>query len=389
MSAPARESSASHAIGAGVVAALVGFSSSFAVVLTGLTAVGASQEQAASGLAIVSFTMGLGCIVLSLMQLTPVTIAWSTPGAALLAGAALPAAGWAGAIGAFVVAGLLYLLTALVKPLGDWVARIPNAVASAMLAGVLFTLCVAPFRALAADPMAIAPVLLTWLILLRLSRRWAVPGALLAAIVVIAVLGQPLGEGSLLPSLTWTAPDFDWRTTLALGLPLYLVTMTGQNIPGVAVMESFGYRNPLRPALLWAGASTVVTAPAGGFSLNLAAISAALAAGPEAGPDKDRRWIASVTCGVVYLLLAPLSVLVTTISAAAPEGIIAAVAGVALIGTFASSVSAALSDVRHREAGAVTFLVAASGLSFVGISPAFWALVAGAVVLLALRLRTP
>jgi benzoate membrane transport protein len=248
-------------------------------------------------------------------------------------------------------------------------------------------LCVEPFRALAADPAAIAPVLVTWLVLLRIARRWAVPGALFAAVVVIALLGEPLADGSLLPALTWTGPEFDWRTTVALGVPLYLVTMTGQNIPGVAVLESFGYRAPLRSALTWAGASTVLTAPAGGFSLNLAAISAALAAGPEAGPDRDRRWIASLTCGVVYVLLAPLSVLVTGVSAAATDGIIASVAGVALIGTFAASASAALSDERHREAGAVTFLVAASGLSFAGISPAFWALVAGGVVLVALRLR--
>ncbi len=374
-----------HAVIAGVVTALVGFTSSFAVVLTGLIAVGADEAQAASGLAIVSLTMGLGCIVLSLGHRIPVTIAWSTPGAALLAGATLPAAGWPAAVGAFAFAGVLYLLTAAVKPLGVWVARIPNAIASAMLAGVLLTLCVAPFQALVGDPAAIGPVLLTWLVLLRVARRWAVPGALVTAGVVIALVGEPLGGGSLLPALTWTAPAFDWRTVIALGVPLYLVTMTGQNIPGVAVLESFGYRAPLRSALAWAGTSTVLTSPAGGFSINLAAISAALAAGPEAGPDRDRRWIAGVTCGVVYVMLAPLSVLVTTISAAAPAGIIASVAGLALIGTFASSASSALSDVQHREAGAVTFLVAASGLSFAGISPAFWALVAGAIVLAVLR----
>lgn len=388
MNVALRDTSTSHAIAAGVVTAVVGFSSSFAVVLTGLAAVGASQGQAASGLAIVSLTMGVGCIVLSLLHRTPVTIAWSTPGAALLAGAALPAAGWAGAVGAFVVAGLLYLLTAVVKPLGVWVARIPQAIASAMLAGVLLTLCVEPFRALGANPAAIAPVMMTWLVLLRVARRWAVPGALVTAAVVIVLVGEPLADGSLLPALTWTAPEFDWRTTIAIAIPLYLVTMTGQNIPGVAVLESFGYRAPLRSALSWAGACTVITAPAGGFSINLAAISAALAAGPEAGEDRDRRWIAGVTCGVVYVLLAPLSVLVTAISTAAPEGIIASVAGVALIGTFAAAASAALSDERHREAGAVTFLVAASGLSFVGVSPAFWALVAGAVVMLVLRLRS-
>ena len=172
---------------------------------------------------------------------------------------------------------------------------------------------------------------------------------------------------------------------VAIGLPLYLVTMTGQNIPGVAVLESFGYRAPLRPALGWAGVATVATAPAGGYSINLAAISAALAAGPEAGPDPDRRWIAGVACGAAYLCLAPLSVLVTALSAAAPAGIITAVAGVALLGTFAASATAALADPQHREAGAVTFLVAASGLSFAGVSPAFWALVIGGLVLLVTR----
>lgn len=378
-------SGTSHAVVAGVVTALVGFTSSFAVVLTGLTAVGATPQQAASGLAVVSVTMGLGCVLLSLRHRVPVTMAWSTPGAALLAGAAVPAAGWAAAVGAFGVAGLLYLLTAVVRPLATWVSRIPVAVASGMLAGVLLTLCVAPFRALAEDPAAIGPVLLTWLVLLRLARRWAVPGALAAAGVVIAVAGQPLPDGSLLPALAWTTPVLDWGAAVALGLPLYLVTMTGQNIPGVAVLESFGYRAPLRPALGWAGVATVATAPAGGYSINLAAISAALAAGPEAGPDRDRRWVAGVVCGASYVCLAPLSVLVTSLGAAAPAGILAAVAGVALIGTFASSATAALAEPRHREAGAVTFLVAASGLSFAGVSPAFWALVAGGAVLLVTR----
>ena len=381
MSSTTTATGTSHAVVAGIVTALVGFTSSFAVLLTGLTAVGASPQQAASGLAVLSVTMGLGCVVLSLRHRIPVTMAWSTPGAALLAGAAVPATGWAGAVGAFGFAGMLYLLTAVVKPLGTWVSRIPPAIASGMLAGVLLTLCVAPFRALADEPAAIAPVLLTWLVLLRVARRWAVPGALLAAGLVIAVAGGPLPDTSLLPALTWTTPVLDLGAVVALGLPLYLVTMTGQNIPGVAVLESFGYRAPLRQALGWAGVATIATAPAGGYSINLAAISAALAAGPEAGPDRDRRWVAGVACGASYLCLAPLSVLVTSLSEAAPAGVITAVAGVALIGTFAAAATSALSRPEHREAGAVTFLVAASGLSFAGVSPAFWALVIGGLVL--------
>lgn len=371
---------------AGVVTALVGFSSSFAVVLTGLAAVGADAGQAASGLTVVLVTMGVGSIALSLRHRIPVTMAWSTPGAALLAGATVPTGGWATAVGAFVVAGLLYLATALVRPLQAYVARIPAALASAMLAGVLLTLCVAPFRALVADPLTIAPVLLAWLLALRLARRWAVPLALAAAGVVIAIEGSPLPAGAgLLPSLTLTTPAFDLATVVAIGVPLYLVTMTGQNVPGVAVLESFGYRAPLGQALAWAGATTVATAPAGGFSINLAAISAALSAGPEAGPDPARRWVAGVACGVTYVVLAPLSVLLTALAEAAPAGLVGTVAGVALIGTFASSASTAFAESSTREAAGVTFLVAASGFTVLGVSPAFWALVLGALVLVVTR----
>ncbi|MDO9456759.1 benzoate/H(+) symporter BenE family transporter [Nocardioides sp.] len=379
----------SQAVVAGVVTSVVGFTSSFAVVLTGLTAVGASPSDAASGLLVVSLTMGVGSLAFSWRTRQPVTMAWSTPGAALLAGATVPDGGYADAVGAFLVAGLLYALTGLVRPLGDWVARIPMPLANAMLAGVLLVLCVEPFRALTDEPAAIAPVLVTWLLLLRLARRWAVPGAFAAAVVVIVVSGS-LGDvdrGALAPTLTWTSPTFDLVTVVAIGVPLYLVTMTSQNIPGVAVLASFGYRAPLSPALVYAGGATAVTAPLGGYSINLAAISAALAAGPSAGEDESRRWVAGVSAGVTYLLLGPLAALVTTVSAAAPAGVVASVAGLALLGTFASAASSALGDDGYREAAAVTFVVAASGLTIAGVGAAFWALVAGGVFLVVVRGR--
>ncbi|WP_205843616.1 benzoate/H(+) symporter BenE family transporter [Nakamurella deserti] len=378
------------AVLAGVVTGIVGFTSAFAVVLTGLRAVGASDAQAASGLLTVCLTMGAGCILLSWRYRMPITLAWSTPGAALLAGAALPAGGYPTAIGAFLVAGALYVLTAVVRPLGRWVERIPAAVASAMLAGVLLTLCVQPFRALADQPAAVAPVLVTWLVLLRFNRRWAVPGAFVVALLVIALDGSLAGLAGmrLAPTLVWTTPAWDLPTVLAVGLPLYLVTMTGQNIPGVAVLGSFGYRAPLAPSLLYSGTATVATAGLGGFSINLAAISAALAAGPEAHPDPDRRWIAGIAAGATYLAFGPLSAVIAAVSVAAPPGIIAAIAGVALIGAFAQSAGAALADARHREAGAVTFVVAASGIAVGGVSAAFWALVAGGLYLLVVRAGT-
>jgi benzoate membrane transport protein len=369
---------------AGVITAVVGFTSSFAVVLTGLTAVGASPGEAASGLLVLSLTMGLGSIAFSWRTRLPVTMAWSTPGAALLAGATLPDGGYADAVGAFVVAGLLLALTGLVRPLGEWVARIPVALANAMLAGVLLGLCVQPFLALADDPAAVAPVVLTWLVLLRVARRWAVPGAFAAAVVVIVVTGslEGLQGADVAPALTWTTPQLDPLTMVAIGVPLYLVTMTSQNIPGSAVLASFGYRAPLRPALVYTGAATAATAGLGGFAINLAAISAALAAGPTAHPDPARRWVAGVSTGVSYVVLGPLAALVSTVAVAAPAGVVATVAGLALLATFGAAAASSLADDGHREAAAITFVVAASGLSVVGVGAAFWALAAGGAYLL-------
>jgi benzoate membrane transport protein len=375
-----------HAVLAGVVSAVVGFTGSFAVVLTGLRAVGASPAQAASGLAVLSVTMGVGCIWFAVRTRVPITIAWSTPGAALLATSAAPAGGFAAAVGAFACVGLLLLATALVKPLGELVRRIPTPLASAMLAGVLVQFCMAPFVSLAKDPLVIAPVLVTWLALLRLARRWAVPGALLTAGFVMAAKGTygRIDPTHLLPTLEWTMPTVSPAALVALTVPLYIVTMTSQNIPGVAVLASFGYEPDVRAPLAYTGVATMVGAPFGGHAINLAAIAAALAAGPEAHSDRNRRWLAALACGVVYVGFGPLSALVSAIAVAAPTGLLTAVAGVALIGTFASSAAAAMGDASHREAAAVTFLVAASGFTVAGIGSAFWALALGLVLHVAL-----
>ena len=382
---------AGQAVLAGVVTAVVGFTSSFAVLLTGLTAVGASPVEAASGLLVCCLTMGLGCVLFSWRTRTPVTLAWSTPGAALLAGAVAPDGGYASAVGAFVVAGLLYVLTGLFSPLARLVRAIPLALANAMLAGVLLVLCVAPFRALVEEPWAVGPVLLTWLVLLRVARRWAVPGAFAAAVVVIVVTGSlsALEATDVVPRMSWTTPGFDTATVLAIGVPLYLVTMTSQNIPGAAVLASFGYDAPLRPALLYSGVATTATAGLGGYSINLAAISAALAAGPGAHPDPARRWVAGVSTGATYLAIGPLAAAVAAVAVAAPAGLVAAVAGVALLGTFGSAAASALAEESQREAAALTFVVAASGVAVAGVGAAFWSLLAGGLHLLVMSHRRP
>lgn len=372
-----------------MVAALVGFTSSFAVVLTGVRAVGGSTADAASALLVLCVSMGVGALVFSWRTRMPVTMAWSTPGAALLAGAAVPSGGYADAVGAFVVAGALYLLTGLVGALERWVRRIPSAVAHAMLAGVLLPLCAQPFLALVQEPRAVAPLLVTWLVLLRVARRWAVPGVFGAALVVVVATGSlaGVGAGALVPRLTWTSPGLDLTTVLALGLPLYLVTMTSQNIPGVAVLGSLGYPAPLRPVLSYAGAATLATAPLGGFSINLSAITAALTAGPEAHPDPGRRWVAGLSMGATYVVLGPLAAAVAAVAVAAPAGLVATIAGLALLGAFAGSAASALAHEEHRDAAALTFVVAASGVSWAGVGPAFWALLAGGLLMLLTRHR--
>ncbi|QEW00493.1 benzoate/H(+) symporter BenE family transporter [Microbacterium caowuchunii] len=375
---------AARPILAGVVTALVGYTSSFAVVLTGLAAVGATPGQAASGLLALSLTMGLACILLSWRTRMPITVAWSTPGAALLAATGSMEGGWAAVVGAFLVVALLILLTGVWPLLGSIVARIPPSLAQAMLAGVLLPLCLAPVTGLVANPWGVLPVVLTWLVFARLAPRWAVPLAFAAAaIVVIAGLaaeGASVPAAALLPHVELTVPTVTVGSLIGIALPLYIVTMASQNVPGVAVMQSFGYRVPWRPAMLVTGVATALAAPAGGHAVNLAAISAALAAGPDAGPDRTRRWIAGVSTGVSYLVLAAAASVFATLVVLAPAAVIPAVAGLALLGAFGSAVQQAIDDPGERMPAVVTFLVAASGVSFLGVSAAFWALAAGLLV---------
>ncbi|AOX45042.1 MULTISPECIES: benzoate/H(+) symporter BenE family transporter [unclassified Microbacterium] len=368
---------------AGVVTALVGFTSTFAVVLTGLRAVGATAEQAASGLLAITLVVGVGCIVLAGRYRIPITVAWSTPGVALLAATGAVDGGWPAVVGGFLVSAALILCTALFPPLGALIARIPPSIAQAMLAGVLLPLCVAPFLGLIQDPWGVAPVLIVWLVASRLLPRWAVPLAFLAAIAVVAVelarTGVDADAATLLPRLEFTVPTLTVGSVVGIALPLFVVTMASQNVPGVAVMRSLGYTIPWRPAMLVTGLGSAAAAGFGGHAMNLGAISAAIAAGPDSHPDPKKRWVAGVSAGSTYLVLGALSAAFAAIVLLAPAGVIPAVAGVALFGAFGSAVQQAIDDPGERLPAVVTFLVAASGIAVFGVSAAFWALVAGLV----------
>ena len=382
-----------HPIGAGIVTALVGFTSSFAVVLTGLRAVGATPAQAASGLLAVCITQGVGIVILSRRYRMPITLAWSTPGAALLAGTGAVVGGWPAAVGAFLVVGALIVATGLWQRLGALIGAIPTELAQAMLAGVLLPLCLAPVHAVKVSPAAAVPVVIVWLLLLRFAKRWAVPAAFgtAAAVILVSLIVEhrSVAVHDLAPTVSVVAPSWTWQALVGIAVPLYIVTMASQNIPGTAVMASFGYRIPWRAAMTVTGAGTLIGAAAGGYTINLAAISAALAAAPDAHPDKDRRWIAAFVAGCSYLVLALCSAALVALVTAAPEGVVETVAGLALLGTLSAALVGALTPTAHREAAALTFVIAASGTAFLGIGSAFWALLAGLLVRWVLSSRRP
>ncbi len=371
----------------GCLTAFVGFASSFAVVLQGLKGVGASDYQAASGLMALSVSMGVCAIVLSAWTRLPVSIAWSTPGAALLATAGAVDGGFPAAVGAFLVCGVLIVIAGLFRPLGRAVASIPAPLANAMLSGVILGLCFAPFKAIAFDPLLGLPILVAWAVVLMVKRLYAVPAAL-AAFVGVMVLGVDLPEGamaewsqSLAPPVEFVAPLFTLPALISIALPLFIVTMASQNIPGIAVLKVNHYEPNPGPLFATTGVFSLLSAPFGGHAVNLAAITAAMCAGEDAHPDPARRYWAAIIGGIGYVVLGLLAGAVTAFVSLAPPILIQAVAGLALIGAFSGSAVAAFKEPETREAAAVTFLITASGVSFAGISGAFWGLVAGGLMM--------
>ena len=372
-----------RALVAGLLAAFVGFASSFAVIIDGLRAVGATQAEAASGLMALSVAMGLCGIVVSLRLRMPVSIAWSTPGAALLATTGAVAGGFPAAVGAFLLAGLLIVLAGLFRPLGRWVAAIPPPLASAMLAGVLLNLCLAPVRAVAATPLLGLPVVLVWAGVARWKRLYAVPAAVLVAVLLIALTAPADATrlGSLWPELVPVWPVFTAASVVGIAVPLFIVTMASQNIPGMAVLSVNGFRPPAPPLFRATGIATLLSAPFGAHAVNLAAITAAMCAGEDAHPDPARRYWAAATAGAAYVLLGLGAAAATGFLADSPPILIEAVAGLALLGAFGGAIMAAVADPSTREAAVICFLVTGSGVRLLGISGAFWGLVAGGALM--------
>ena len=371
----------------GCLTAFVGFASSFAVVLQGLKAVGATDFQAASGLMALSVSMGICAIVLSATTRLPVSIAWSTPGAALLATTGVIEGGFAGAVGAFIICAALIIIAGLFKPLGRAVASIPTPLANAMLSGVIIGLCFAPIKAIGFNPALGLPIILAWIIVGAINRLFAVPAAL-AAFILVMIFGVDIPVGamdsvlqSLTPPMEFVMPEFHLQAIISMALPLFIVTMASQNIPGIAVLKVNNYDPQPGPLFATTGFFSLLATPFGGHAVNLAAITAAMCAGEDAHADPNRRYWAAVISGIGYIILGLLAGVVTAFVALAPPVLIQAVAGLALVGAFSGSAVAAFKEPETREAAAITFLITASGLSFGGISGAFWGLLGGGLMM--------
>lgn len=370
------------AITAGFVAVLVGYTGSAVIIFQAAQAAGASAVQIGSWMMALGFGMGITSFGLSLKYKIPIITAWSTPGAALLT-TSLSGVSLAEAIGAFVFSAALITLCGVTGWFARVMDRIPLPIAAAMLAGILFQFGVNVFLSLESQFGLVLIMFGVYLAAKRLIPRYAILLVLMVGLVVSHFLGllDFSGFRFTIGSPQFVMPEFSPSVLISVGIPLFVVTMASQNIPGIAVIRASGYSPPISPMISWTGIVTLVLAPFGGFAINLAAITAAICTGPEAHEDPEKRYLAGLSNGIFYLLLGLFGATIAGLFSAFPSEFVLALAGLALLATIANSLHSAVSDASNREAAVITFLVTASGVSLFGVGAAFWGLVAGAIAL--------
>ncbi|WP_082119784.1 benzoate/H(+) symporter BenE family transporter [Saccharothrix sp. ST-888] len=373
---------------AGLVCIVVSFSGPLVVVLAAAAAGQLDQAHTASWIWAVSIGSGLTCLLLSWWTRTPVIAAWSTPGAALLV-TSLGAFPYREAIGAFLVSGVAVTVFGMTGLFGRLIKAVPPGIVNAMLAGILFSFGAGVFGSLHQAPVLVLGSFAAFLLAKRYAPRYAVPVALLAGgILAATTVGLPLHLGSggpVRPVLT--APAFSWPATVGLALPLTIVVLASQNAPGLGIMRASGYRPDDRLLIGATGALSVLLAPFGSPGVNLAAITAAICTSPESHPDPDRRYIAGMSAGALYLLVGSFGGVLVSLFTGLPPALIAVIAGVALLASFQGSLAGALADEPGRDGAVVTFLATSSGMTLFGIGPAFWGLLLGIGTHLLLRRR--
>ncbi|MCG6204126.1 benzoate/H(+) symporter BenE family transporter [Rhodopseudomonas sp. HC1] len=371
------------AVVAGLIAVIISYAGPLVIVFQAANAAQLPPEVVSSWIGAISIGSGVAAIVMSLIYRAPCITAWSTPGAALLV-LALPSIPYAQAIGAFVFAAAVCTFLGLSGLFDTVVSRIPKGIAAAMLAGILFRFGADIFGAFSADPIGVGLMVSVYLIAKRTIPRYAITAVLCTGLAIAFAAGEiHTAELSLeFAKPVFTAPEFSWQSILSLGVPLALVTLTGQFVPGIAVLRTFGYKTPANPLVWITSAISLVIAPFGSHGINLAAITAAICSGPEAHPDPRKRYVAGVALGVFYIIAGIFGATLVTIFAALPKTMIATLAGLALLGAIASGLTAAMAEEKVRESALITFLVTASGTSFLGLGSAFWGLIVGLIAYL-------
>lgn len=366
---------------------LVGYTSSVAIIFQAAGAAGATTMQLGGWLSMLGLAMGVTSIGLSIYYRAPVLTAWSTPGAALLV-TSLPGTSLPETIGVFIFASGLIFLCGVTGLFARLMNHIPQAISAAMLAGILLRFGLEAFASFRPDFMLTASMCLAYLLARRFQPRYAIVLTLLVGLAIAAIKGEihfsPQPLSFAVPELI--APHFSWPTLLGIGLPFFVVTMASQNAPGIATLKAAGYPAPVSPLISWTGLASLLLSPFGGFSVCIAAITAAICMGPEVHPDPQRRYWGAVCAGFFYLLAGVFGGAIGQLFSALPPALIHTIAGLALLGTIAGSLQRALVDEKQREAAVMTFLITASGLSLLGIGAAFWGLIGGVIAHLVLCL---
>ncbi|KVD56728.1 benzoate/H(+) symporter BenE family transporter [Burkholderia ubonensis] len=378
------------ALVAGFVAMMTGYTSSLVLMFQAGRAAHLSDAQISSWIWALSIGMAVTTIGLSLRFRAPVVVAWSTPGAALLV-ASLPGVPYPEAIGAFIVCALLLTAVGMSGLFDTLMRKIPAGIAAALLAGILFEIGIEIFRAAQYQTALVLAMFFTYLIVKRLAPRYAIVTTLIVGTAVAGGLG--LLDFSrfhiALAKPVFTMPAFSLASIVSIGIPLFVVAMASQNVPGIAVLRADGYPTPSSPLIATTGLASLALAPFGSHGVNLAAITAAICTGPEAHEDRAKRYTAAVWCGTFYLIAGIFGATIAALFAALPKALVVSVAALALFGSIMSGMANAMQDARQREAALVTFMVTASGLTLLSIGPAFWGLVAGVVTQAILNARRP
>ena len=369
---------------AGFVAVLVGFTSSVAIVFQAAQSFGATPAQITSWIWALGLGMGLCSLVPSLLLRKPVMVAWSTPGAAVLATAGAAGSFSMGeAVGAFMVCSLLVILVGATRALERVADRIPMEIASALLAGVLARFGIQAFAAAQTALPLVLLMVAAYLVARRMAARYAVVVTLVVGILWVLMTGQMAWsmEPVRLAMPVFVAPQWSVSAIVSLAIPLFVVTMASQNLPGMAVIRASGYELPVSRLITMTGWASLVLAPFGAFALNFSAITAAICMGPEAHEDRSKRYTAAASCGAIYILIGLFGALVTGLLTSFPKELVVAIAGIALLSTIGNGLASALRDERHREPALITFLVTLSGITLMDIGSAFWGVVAGSLAL--------